>query len=89
MDKEKLLSIYRNHQIFAMPSKHETFGLVYIEALLQGLPILYSRNEGIDGMYGSEIGEAVKNSSIEEIELRLSKLIDNLDNYDYNLDEIK
>lgn len=89
MDKEKLLSIYRNHQIFAMPSKHETFGLVYIEALLQGLPILYTKNEGIDGMYGSEIGEAVGNSSINEIEFKLTRLIENYDKYDYNIEQVK
>lgn len=89
MDKEKLLSIYRNHKIFAMPSKHETFGLVYIEALLQGLPILYTKNEGIDGMYGSEIGEAVGNSSIQEIEFKLTRLIENYDKYDYNIEQIK
>lgn len=89
MDKEKLLSIYRNHQIFAMPSKGETFGLVYIEALLQGLPVLYTKGEGIDGLYGSEIGEAVGNSSIQEIEFKLTRLIENYDKYDYNIEQIK
>lgn len=88
-DKNELLAIYRNHQIFAMPSKHETFGLVYIEALLQGLPILYTKGEGVDGLYGKEVGEAVENSSIVEIELKLSKLINNLYNYDYNVEKIK
>lgn len=89
MDKDKLLSIYRNHQIFAMPSKGETFGLVYIEALLQGLPVLYTRGEGIDGLYGNEIGEAVDNSSVQEIEFKLTTLIENFDNCDFNIEEIK
>src|SRR5690606_21432024 len=35
-DRNILLDIYRSCDIFAMPSKRETFGLVYIEALLQG-----------------------------------------------------
>lgn len=49
-DKDKLLSIYRVHQVIEMASKHQTFGLVFIEALLQVLLILYTRNEGFDGM---------------------------------------
>jgi glycosyltransferase involved in cell wall biosynthesis len=30
-----------------MPSKYETFGLVYIEAMSQGLPIF--EGQGVDG----------------------------------------
>jgi glycosyltransferase involved in cell wall biosynthesis len=34
-----------------MISKPETFGLVYIEALSQGLPIIYTKGEGVDGYF--------------------------------------
>ena len=34
-----------------MPSKTETFGLVYAEAMSQGLPILYSAGQGFDGQF--------------------------------------
>lgn len=47
--KEALLDQYRNATIFALLSKIETFGLVYLEALTQGLPILYTKGEGFDG----------------------------------------
>ena len=40
-DKNKLLEHYRSCDIFIMPSKTETFGLVYVEAMSQGLPCLY------------------------------------------------
>src|SRR5690606_30401423 len=40
-DKGHLLSLYRQCLFFIMPSINETFGLVYIEALSQGLPIIY------------------------------------------------
>lgn len=33
----------------ALPSHNETFGMIYVEALLAGVPILYSRGTGIDG----------------------------------------
>src|SRR5699024_8278374 len=42
MSKEHLLEIYRASDIFIMPSKRESFGLVYAEAMSQGLPLIYS-----------------------------------------------
>lgn len=51
VSKEKLIKIYRSNDIFVMPSKTETFGLVYAEAMSQGLPIIYTRNQGFDGQF--------------------------------------
>lgn len=42
---------YRSHDLFVLASRTETFGLVYAEALSQGLPILYSKGEGFDGQF--------------------------------------
>lgn len=48
-NKEQLLLEYRKADIFALLSFSETFGLVYAEALSQGLPIVYTRGQGFDG----------------------------------------
>ena len=81
-DNNELLHIIRKCDIFAMPSKSETFGLVYVEAMLQGLPILYTKNEGIDGFYDEPIGEKVsKDADVQEIKQKLQLLIQNIDNY--------
>lgn len=74
-DKSKILEVYRNNDFFVMPSKRETFGLVYVEALLQGLPLLYATNEGIDGVYDENIGIKVDNFTQKEITTKLSSLI--------------
>lgn len=79
--KDKLLKIYNDCHVFAMPSKKETFGLVYVEALLQGLPLLYTSNEGIDGFYEDNIGEKVNSSNVEEIKHKLKILYDNYQSY--------
>ena len=49
--KESLLDIYRAHNIFVMPSFTESFGLVYAEALSQGLPVIYTKGQGFDNQF--------------------------------------
>ena len=51
MPKEQLIEQYRNHDIFVRPSFAESFGLVYAEALSQGLPVVYSKGQGFDGQF--------------------------------------
>lgn len=68
--KEQLIESIRDHDIFALVSFKETFGLSYLEALSQGLPIIYTFNEGFDGTYpNGYVGfgaYAKKNQSIAE-----------------------
>ena len=49
--KEELIKIYRENDIFVMASVHETFGLVYAEAMSQGLPVIYTRGQGFDEQF--------------------------------------
>lgn len=80
-DKDALKAIYRGCSIFAMPSIHETFGLVYIEALSQGLAVLFTKGQGIDGLLDPLVGESVNAFSKKSISEALSKLIDCRENY--------
>lgn len=81
-DKEKLLGIVREHDIFAMVSHSETFGLVYVEAMSQGLPVLYTKGQGIDGVFTKKIGEAVISTDEDSIKDGLSRLIEEYGTYD-------
>lgn len=47
----ELMNLYREQDIFIMPSKTETFGLVYAEAMSQGLPVIYSESQGFDQQF--------------------------------------
>jgi len=88
-DKDKLLTVFRRCDMFAMPSRYETFGLVYVEAMLQGLPLLYSEGEGIDGFYSEKIGEKTKNHTVHGIKEKLRIMIDNFEQYSIPLEEVK
>lgn len=88
-DKNRLLNIVREHQGFIMVSYSETFGLVYLEALSQGLPVIYSKGQGIDGMFPHLIiGESVDSKSINDISEAIIKVSDKLTLYDNILNEI-
>lgn len=77
--KEELIIHYRQANIFIMPSKHETFGLVYAEAMSQGLPVIYTRGQGFDGQFSEgEVGYSVVYNSSKEI---VDKIIDILNKY--------
>jgi UDP-glucose:(heptosyl)LPS alpha-1,3-glucosyltransferase len=50
MIKENLPHLYRSADLFVLPSKFDTFGLVVSEALSLGLPVLVSKNTGISSL---------------------------------------
>lgn len=80
-DKQKLCEIFRDNSIFAMPSIHETFGLVYLEALSQNLPVLYTKGQSIDGLFDCSIGRSVNPLSEKEIYEALKELLSNRREY--------
>lgn len=80
-DLEEMKTLYRVNHIFAMPSKSETFGLVYLEAMTQGLSVLWTKGEAIDGMFPETIGESVNPLSESDITTKLRNLLTNLDHY--------
>ena len=66
--KEQLISLYRQSDLFVMPSFEETFGLVYAEAMSQGLPVLYTKGQGFDGQFPEGVvGYSVDPHSAEDI----------------------
>lgn len=66
VDHHRIADYYQKASAFVMPSHEETFGLVYIEALMNGTPILYSRGTGVDG-YFENVGVAVNPKSVKSI----------------------
>ena len=77
-DRETLIQIYRDSDIFVMPSRIETFGLVYAEAMSQGLPVIYTKGQGFDGQFPEgEVGCSVNPDSPEDIANRIAYIIQN------------
>lgn len=57
---DEMIALYRKMDIFALLSSRETFGLVYAEAMSQGLPVIYTTGEGFDSFFPNhEVGVSV------------------------------
>lgn len=73
--REALRPLYRENDIYIMPSKTETFGITYVEAMSQGLPIIYTRGQGFDEQFrDGEVGFAVRHDRPREIADRILRI---------------
>lgn len=76
--KEELKALYREMDIFVMPSHVETFGLAYAEAMSQGLPVIYTKGQGFDGRFmEGEAGYSVEAADVGGIVDAVLRICDN------------
>ena len=78
--KEQVLAYLRQNDIFVMPSYKETFGLVYAEAMSQGLPVIYTRGQGFDGFFEEgKVGYSVSPDHVDEIIDKIKRIAQDYD----------
>jgi glycosyltransferase involved in cell wall biosynthesis len=63
VSQTELSHLYRRARVFAMPSRGEGFGLVYLEAMLHGLPCIGAKEDAApevidDGETGFVVSQA-------------------------------
>lgn len=76
---------YSEAAAFILPSLGESFGMVYAESLLNGTPILYSKDcMGFDGVF-ENVGPAVNPYSVSSIAEGIKDLIKNNSFYRNNI----
>ena len=85
VSKEQLIEYYRDAHVFVMPSFTESFGLVYVEAMSQGLPVIYSKGQGFDGQFGEGVvGYSVLQKSPNCICDVIEKILEHYDDISKN-----
>jgi len=73
---EELCDYYNLCDVFAMPSKCEGFGIVYLEALACGKPVLGGNQDGaVDALCWGELGALVNPDSVGEITQTLIQIL--------------
>lgn len=74
--KEELCKIYDSATVFVLVSKHETFGIVYPEAMSRGVPIIYNCSEGFGGRYpDGVVGYSVQYGDIYGLQNCIKKVL--------------
>lgn len=81
LSAEELIEMYKTQDVFVMPSKTETFGLVYAEAMSQGLPVIYTSGEGFDKQFPEgDVGFSVDCNNEINIANKIEQIIKDYDN---------
>ncbi len=78
LDHADVQRVVNGYAGFVLPSRPETYGMVYAEALLAGVPILWSQNQGVDGFFdAADVGYRCNPQSVEDVANGLRHLISN------------
>jgi phosphatidylinositol alpha-1,6-mannosyltransferase len=76
VDPGRLRSLYRRAAVFAMPSQGEGFGLVYLEAMREGIPCVAARGSAAEEiLVDGETGLLVDPTSPEAVAHALLRLL--------------
>jgi glycosyltransferase involved in cell wall biosynthesis len=72
----ELNSYYNLCDVFAMPSKGEGFGIVFLEALACGKPVIAGNTDGsIDAVLNGRLGVLVDPENVDEISMALMQVL--------------
>lgn len=72
---DALRSEYADCEIFALPSRKEGFGLVFLEAMTYGKPCLGARAGGVPEVIHDEVGALVEYGNIPDIAAAIADLV--------------
>lgn len=74
--RDKVQPYYANSHVFSMPSRDESFGIVYLEAMAAGLPVIGTEGEGIAPLLGGNLGRLVKHGDTRALAQQIAELLD-------------
>lgn len=75
---EELTAYFQLGDVFVMPSKFEGFGIVYIEAMACGVPVIAGNKDGsVDALANGALGKLIDPDNLQEI---ASALLDSYKN---------
>ena len=75
---EELQDHFGMSDLYVMPSRKEGFGIVFIEAMYYGLPVIAGNEDGsCDALLDGKLGQLVNPLSVEDISNAISNIIKN------------
>ncbi len=78
LDEAEVSSHFLLADIFVMPSKKEGFGIVFIEAMASGVPVVAGNKDGsVDALKNGKLGTLIDPDNAQELSGTLQNLLDN------------
>jgi glycosyltransferase involved in cell wall biosynthesis len=78
LSREEVANYMNECDAFVLPSRYETFGVVYIEALASGKPIIGTYNGGAEDIIDSSNGYIVPVDDMQELQKVMSKMVNDI-----------
>lgn len=75
IDDEALRAEYAACDLFALPSRKEGFGLVYLEAMTYGKPCIGARAGGVPEVINDSVGQLVEYGNLADLAAAVSDLV--------------
>ena len=82
LSREQVLSEVANADVFVLSSRYETFGVVVIEALALGKPVIATRCGGPESILRKEDGILIPLNDINALAVAMRQLLENRTDYD-------
>ncbi len=82
MNREQIAKVYKDCDVFVLASRGETFGLVYVEALLAGIPIIATSCGGPEDFINETNGIITPINDVEKLSESLVFMYHNSRKYD-------
>ena len=87
---EEMAHHFKLADIFIMPSEKEGFGIVFIEAMFYGLPVIAGNKDGsTDALCNGELGTIVDPDNLTEIRNAIKSILDNPATYKPNHQKLR
>lgn len=77
--------IYAESQVFVLASRHETFGVVYAEAMAAGLPVIATKCGGPESFVNETNGILIPTENVEELAKAMSDIYYDIGWFDRNI----
>ncbi len=83
--EEEIAAHFSMADLYVMPSTKEGFGIVFIEAMYYGIPVIAGNTDGsTDALLDGELGLLIEPNNSSEVELAVHKIMDNKNAYKPN-----
>jgi glycosyltransferase involved in cell wall biosynthesis len=82
VDRNEAPKLFSSSHVYVMPSCHESFGIVFAEAIASGLPVIATRCGGPEDIVNEFNGILIDVEDIEGLSKAIEYMFENYNKYD-------